>query len=545
MSAPPYQAMRQPSTVRYEWRHWFLLAGICIASTLGLSLALFAQLHGDGRSGWPWQHTETALVSALLLLVLLFVASLTLQQRRFLAISVRNAALEDEVALRERMHGEFAARNQDLEEQVAQRTAALQAQATQMLKLYHMAYDFVGNVSHEFRTPLTVIKEYVAALEEALEGEALDAETRRFFEVLHARVDDLSLMVDDLIDVTRLESDIVRISRCPCRIEAIAARVQETVAPKARKCEVVVEFMADEGLPDLFCDPDKIARVLINLVVNALKFSPPGRVVRMWALHDIDDGLVRIGVTDHGPGIPRESRELVFERFKQTAPAEAMQPKGFGLGLHIAKELVVLNFGDMTLHSSMGIGSVFSFSVPTWNPETLLHHYLQHVAYFRQASATVSLLRVDAEVGPLRAGKPARKHPAGETRAEEPRQPGMETSGRAGDLLGLFLEERLCRTDLLVRAGPATWVLVVATGQDHVLADLIQRLEEEHEKVNLVRRHQPLPPLRFRILGTWSAATRAPLASAFVAALRRRDAAQSSSRLDPAPTSSGSMDTCT
>ena len=544
MSAPPYQAMRQPSTVRYEWRHWFLLAGICIASTAGLSLALFAHLHGDGSPGWPWQHTDTALVSALLLLVLLFVTSLTLQQRRFLAISVRNAVLEDEVALRERLHGEFAARNQDLEEQVAQRTAALQAQATQMLKLYRMAYDFVGNVSHEFRTPLTVIKEYVSALEEALEVAQLDAETRRFFEVLHARVDDLSLMVDDLIDVTRLESDIVRISRRPCRIEAIATRVQETVAPKARKCEVVVEFMADEGLPDLFCDPDKIARVLINLVVNALKFSPPGRVVRMWALHDIDDGLVRIGVTDHGPGIPRESRELVFERFKQTAPAEAMQPKGFGLGLHIAKELVALNFGDMTLHSSMGIGSVFSFSVPTWNPETLLHHYLQHVAYFRQASATVSLLRVDASEGPLQAGKTAPKRAAGETPADEPRKQ-TETNGRAGDLLGLFLEERLRRTDLLVRAGPATWVMVVATGQDLGLANLIQRLEEEHEKVNLVRRHQPLPSLRFRILGTWSAATRAPLASAFVAALRRRDAAHSSSRLDPAPASSGSIDTCT
>ena len=544
MSAPPYQAMRHPSTVRYEWRHWFLLAGVCIASTLGLSLALFAHLHGDGRGRWPWQHTETVLVSALLALVLLLVVSLTRQQRRYFAVSVRNAALEDEVAFREKMHGEFAARNLDLEEQVAQRTAALQAQATQMLKVYHMAYDFVGNVSHEFRTPLTVIKEYVAALEEALEDTELDGETRRFFEVIHARVDDLSLMVDDLIDVTRLESDIVRISRRPCRIEDIAGRVQETVAPKARKCQVAVEFMADEGMPDLFCDPDKIARVLINLVVNALKFSPPGSAVRMWALHDIDEGLARIGVTDHGPGIPRESRDLVFERFKQTAPGEAMPSRGFGLGLHIAKELVGLNLGDMTLHSCLGIGSVFSFSVPTWNPTTLLQHYLQHVPYFRQASAMVSLVRVDAGGGKWRGERQAQRPAVQEAPAAAP-APGMEASRRAGDLLGLFLEERLRRTDLLVRLSPAAWVLVVPTGQEHGLTELIQRLEEEHEKVNLVRRHQPLPALRFRHLGTWSAATRAPLAAAFVAALRQREPAQSSSWLDPAPASSGSMDTCT
>jgi hypothetical protein len=114
-----------------------------------------------------------------------------------------------------------------------------------------------------------------------------------------------------------------------------------------------------------------------------VKFSPPESGIRVWALHDEGDGLVRIGVTDHGPGIPRQSRAVIFERFKQVTQEAAPSAKGFGLGLHIAKELVGLNFGDINVHSSIGVGSVFSFTVPTWNPPSFLQHYLR-IGYFRR-----------------------------------------------------------------------------------------------------------------------------------------------------------------
>ena len=472
-------------------RHCLALASLCVLSTLILCVTVLTLPHSH-TGPWPWEHTNTALVASLALLVVATLALLIKRQQELLRAFERNQILAHEVAFQEHAHETLAARTSDLEIEVARRTEALQEQATRMLKLYQMAYDFVGNVSHEFRTPLTVIKEYVAALEEAVEGADIDPDVQRFFAVIHGRVDDLSLMVDDLIDVTRLESDILRVSRRPCRVEDIVTRAQEMVLAKARKSQITLEFMADPELPDVYCDPEKIGRVIINLVTNAVKFSPPESAIRVWALHDQGDGLVRIGVTDHGPGIPRESRSAIFERFKQVTQENAPSTKGFGLGLHIAKELVGLNFGDINVHSSIGVGSVFSFTVPTWNPSSFLQHYLRHIGYFRQACALVSLVRVEATGG----------------------------SREGGDELGAFLEDRLRRTDLAFRTGLADWLIMVPMGQAQGLPDLLQRLRDEHEQANHVRPLNPLLPIHLEVLGTWTTADASPdLETAFLAAL--------------------------
>ncbi len=490
------------------------LASLCALSTLVLCITVLTLPHRH-TGPWPWAHTDIALVAALGFLIVATLALLFRRQRQLYLAFARNQVLAQEVAIQEQAQETLVARASDLEHEVARRTEALQEQATRMLKLYQMAYDFVGNVSHEFRTPLTVIKEYVAALEETIDGVDLDPDVQRFFAVIHGRVDDLSLMVDDLIDVTRLESDILRVSRRPCHVEDIVASAQEMVLAKARKSQITLEFMADPELPDVYCDPEKIGRVIVNLVTNAVKFSPPESVIRVWALHDQGDGLVRIGVTDHGPGIPRQSRAVIFERFKQVTQ-EGASTKGFGLGLHIAKELVGLNFGDINVHSSIGIGSVFSFTVPTWNPPSFLQHYLRHIGYFRQACALVSLVRIEATGGGNR---------------------------EAGDDLGSFLEERLRRTDLAFRTGPAEWLVVVPTGQPQGLPDLLQRLRNEHEQMNRVRLLNPLVPIRFAPLGTWAAADASPeLETAFLAALAHYS--PPSPLAGATPVDSGCIDTC-
>ena len=519
--------------VHPKWRQCSGFVGLVATTLFALNLVVLACLHTDGSRGALWQTLDDVLLAGMGVLVGGLVVALSHQQRR---LRTRTAALEEEIVLQERAHDLSVARANDLEQQVAARTATLQEQAERMLKLYHMAYDFVGNVSHEFRTPLTVIKEYVSALEDALADTDLDAETRAFFTTIHARVDDLCLMVDDLIDVTRLEADIVRVSRRPCRVEEIVARVLDIVAPKAQQSGVHVEFMAADALPDLYCDPEKIGRVLVNLVVNALKFSPRHSTVRVWALYDGDDGLVRIGVTDHGPGIARDTRDTIFERFKQSTPGDTS--RGFGLGLHIARELVGLNFGSMALHSHVGLGSIFSFSVPAWRPAFLLQHYLRHLADVRRDATHVSLLLV--ETGDTSAA-PAR--PPMETAVGTVRGAALQSQG---DALGNFLEERLRRTDLLVRTGPSSWVLVVATAQEHGLRDLVSRLQAEHAKINQVRRHQPLLPLRFENHGTWSCQASEELGIAFAAALGKGGRLPPHHLASSAPAAvSGNMDTCT
>jgi hypothetical protein len=157
----------------------------------------------------------------------------------------------------------------------------------------------------------------------------------------------------------------------------------------------MLERRIADDLPPVYADAEKAGRIVINLVVNAVKFSPEGSVVVVWAEAG-PEGAVEIGITDSGPGISDEHQQLIFERFQQVGDPHRSSTKGFGLGLNIAKELTALNLGRMRIVSRVGRGSTFSFTLPVAHPSAIVRHYLDRLADYNPPGTELVLLEIAA-----------------------------------------------------------------------------------------------------------------------------------------------------
>jgi hypothetical protein len=365
--------------------------------------------------------------------------------------------------------------------QVQQSRQLLKRKNRRLAKLCKTAQRFVDNVSHEFRTPLTVIKEYADLVRQGFVGEVCE-EQCRFLDVVADRADDLNRMVDDMLDVSRLESGLLATWRKNCRVIEFVDHVRPSLAKKAELKNVSLRIDIPDGLPTVFCDAEKAGRVLVNLAVNAIKFSGEPGWVHISAGTDPVDGGVVISVRDNGPGVDEASREKIFERFRQLKNTVRGSSKGFGLGLSIAQELVELNFGRMDLESSPGDGSAFSFTLPPGDAAVVVRRYLERTRRRRSESSPVSLVGLEIEP------------------ATEP-----ELADEVDDFLNCLLR---C-SDLLYRTGGHSWLLLVPEPQSE-LSDLHRRYEGQLEDGNHNRPGAALPQVAFNALGTWPVGTATP-----------------------------------
>ncbi len=340
-------------------------------------------------------------------------------------------------------------------------------------RLYKTAQEFVDNVSHDFRTPLTVIKDYVSIIREGMVGE-INPEQEEMLDKVCVRADDLNIMVDDLLDVSKLESGLLGAWRRKSDVEAIFERAQGLLQQRAstRKVELVVE--CEDNLPVVYCDADKVGRVITNLAVNAIKFAKEPGLVRLSAEADPASHQVVISVTDNGPGIDQESLDRIFQRFQQLDDHMQSSAKGFGLGLNIAQQLCRLNLGELSVKSQVGQGSTFSFSIPFADPSEILQRWLKLTALGSD------LLRVvEIEVN-------------------------EDTSDSTADEFDNFLNCLLRRKDLLLRTDSSRWLLVMAVVPSE--ADLwFARATKEHKKASRNRPLGPLPEYSAEVLHEWSA----------------------------------------
>lgn len=364
--------------------------------------------------------------------------------------------------------------NKQLLQELKVKNEILEKNNRRLGELYETAHQFVDNVSHEFRTPLTVIKEFNSILRDGLAGEMNDQQ-REYLDIALNRVDDLSTMIEDMLDISKLNAGLLGVSRRTCRVPPIIEHIRPVIERKALANKVVLDISMNGDLPAVYCDPEKIGRVIINLAVNAIKFSTEQSNVRLWTQHEPHDAQVVIGVTDHGPGIDPEHVAALFERFKQGEATVRAGPKGFGLGLHIARELVYLNLGDLEVESELGQGSTFRFSIPTAEPSKLMARYLNRVEALRDGLSVVSV--ISARV----------THDVNDALLEELEQ---------------FILHHLRRTDLAFRAEPHAWLLVIA-GTQRETGGLARQLEEALSAANRNRQGEPLPPIEFESRGTW------------------------------------------
>lgn len=246
-----------------------------------------------------------------------------------------------------------------LDETIQGQALLLFEDVTELRRLETVRKDFVSNVSHELRTPLTSLK----ALTESLRGGALDEpETaRRFLGHIETEVDALTELVAELLELARIESQQVPLLRAPNDPCEILQKGAERLRLQAERAglSLMVEF--EPALPLIQADPPRLEQVLVNLIHNAVKFTPRGGSIQVSAKRA--DRAVEFSVSDTGIGIAEENISRIFERFYKTDPAR--NKSGTGLGLAIAKHLVEAHGGRIGVESREGKGSRFYFTIPT------------------------------------------------------------------------------------------------------------------------------------------------------------------------------------
>ncbi|MBX2851151.1 MAG: response regulator, partial [Phycisphaeraceae bacterium] len=245
--------------------------------------------------------------------------------------------------------------NHELARELKLANAELEKKNAMLSEMTDSAHHVVDDVAHEFRTPLTVIKEFTAIINDGVAGEITERQSE-YLGLIDNATRDLSQMVDDFLDTSKLRVQTLRIDRQPYRPKALIEHVLPIVRARARSKNISVEVACPEGLPDVFCDIEKVGRVIINLAVNAIKFSPVESTVKLWSALDGQQGI-KIGVTDDGPGIPDAELHLLCERFGQVSTGNSQKVKGYGLGLNIASDLARLNLGTIEIDSKIEHGS--------------------------------------------------------------------------------------------------------------------------------------------------------------------------------------------
>ena len=322
----------------------------------------------------------------LLLLVLGFATALSALFGR----AVTGALVEDleklAAAARRLAGGDLAARARlSGEDEVAQLAETFDRMAEQLQggiereRAQELARrEMVAAVSHDLRTPLTTMRAMVEAVTDGVVSEP--AEVRRYMELIRGETQHLSRLIDDLFELSQIESGALKLDLAPTHLPELVAQTLEAYEAPARDNGVTLTHAADPSIPPVQADPARLMRVLRNLIDNALRFTPAGGRVEVEARFErygqgdtsashtavASAPAVRVSVRDTGPGLSPEETERIFERFYRSARARTRSTgtPGAGLGLTIARGLVQAHGGRMWAESPPGAGASFHFTLP-------------------------------------------------------------------------------------------------------------------------------------------------------------------------------------
>jgi two-component system phosphate regulon sensor histidine kinase PhoR len=238
---------------------------------------------------------------------------------------------------------------------------------TEMKRLERVRRDFVANVSHELKTPIASIKGFVETL---LDGAAEDpADRQRFLDIIARQADRLASIIDDLLALSRIEQSegTGDLPRQTVRVRELLDAVIGDCQPRAAERSIRIEVECDASL-SAEVNPPLVEQAVINLVDNAIKYSEPGRAVRIVAgadaATDRAPAAVVISVRDQGCGIEAEHLPRLFERFYRVDKARSRKLGGTGLGLSIVKHIVQAHGGTIAVESAPGVGSRFTIRLP-------------------------------------------------------------------------------------------------------------------------------------------------------------------------------------
>lgn len=234
-------------------------------------------------------------------------------------------------------------------------SAAVFFDVTELRRLEKVRKDFVANVSHELRTPITAIRGYAETLQAGALGDPAAAPA--MVDIILRQALRLSELVEDLLELSRIESREYELARSLLKVETITRRAAEAVRPRAEDRGTVIDLKVPRGLT-VVADPRGLEQVLLNLVDNAVKYIPKGGHVSVTGRGTGEH--VEISVRDNGPGIEPKHLPRLFERFYRVDKGRSRDMGGTGLGLSIVKHLVTAMGGEVTVESVLGKGSVFT-----------------------------------------------------------------------------------------------------------------------------------------------------------------------------------------
>ncbi len=232
---------------------------------------------------------------------------------------------------------------------------------TELRRLEQVRTEFIANLSHELRTPLTAIQGYL----ETLLGGALDdpEHARRFLEIAARHTERLGRLLGDLTDLSNIELGRVRLRREPVRVDEVVDSVLAILRARAEAGAVTLESHVAAGTPPVLADRDRLAQILLNLVDNAVKYTPEGGRVTVRAGRWGRDA-VEVAVQDTGIGIPAADLPRITERFYRVDKARSRELGGTGLGLAIVKHLVIAHGGELRIESEPGRGTTARVTLP-------------------------------------------------------------------------------------------------------------------------------------------------------------------------------------
>jgi two-component system phosphate regulon sensor histidine kinase PhoR len=231
---------------------------------------------------------------------------------------------------------------------------------TDLRRLERVRQDFVANVSHEFRTPLTAIQGFA----ETLLGGALDdpAHRSRFVEIIRDHATRLARLTEDLLELSRIEAGQLKLELRPVSVPQLVNSCIETTQLTAGSKQLTLKGELPADLPAVQGDANRLQQVLQNLLDNAVQYTPPGGAISAEAA--CANGEVVVTVADTGIGIPQSDQSRIFERFYRVDAARSREAGGTGLGLSIARHIVEAHGGRIWVDSTVGEGSRFHFSIP-------------------------------------------------------------------------------------------------------------------------------------------------------------------------------------
>jgi len=234
---------------------------------------------------------------------------------------------------------------------------------TKQKELDDLKDQFLSNVTHELRNPIGAIKQSISVILEGTAGPLSDPQ-EKFLANAKRNLERLSALVDDILDLAKLEAKKMELKLKSIPLSTVIDEVCETLNTWAANKGITLAKDIQENIPDINVDPDRVIQILLNIMSNAIKFTPKGGTITVGAKVEASKDHIVMTVQDTGVGIPKDDLPKIFGKFQQASNRSSGDKSGTGLGLSIAQELVHLHLGEISVDSEEGQGTVFTFTLP-------------------------------------------------------------------------------------------------------------------------------------------------------------------------------------